>query len=424
MKMLSCAALLLLPLTLAAQPAPLLNITDPEADDIGAGALVYPGDSAYSPGDLDLRSLRAFAENGGVRFEATFRNLIRHPSTVHPPGPGSEDLSAFARHGFYTFNLDLYIDTDRVPGSGNTFTLPGRGATVAAASAWERAIVLTPRPELMRRQFIDLLEHAAPGEPGATEAQVDRSVFFVADVRIRGRSVSFFVPDHVIDAATLARSSIVAFVTAAKLSTEAETNLFSRFAGAAATVPSLGVARPEAGRPQLAMGYGGDRAPPTAVVDLLTPQPSQQTAQLTQGVLQGLNRENRYGAGPDEPMATPATAAVDAGAVSFSRALTALVRGETNAAAAAPAPTPAPPVPVPTQAAATPALPAAPSARSNPTTAPAAPAAVAPPPRRPHDAAFYEEQEQRLRALKRLRESNLITEDEYQLKRRQVLDQL
>jgi hypothetical protein len=59
--------------------------------------------------------------------------------------------------------------------------------------------------------------------------------------------------------------------------------------------------------------------------------------------------------------------------------------------------------------------------------APAAPPAVAPPSSYPkegkvRDAAFLEEQEARLRALKRMREGNLITEEEYQRKRREILD--
>lgn len=57
--------------------------------------------------------------------------------------------------------------------------------------------------------------------------------------------------------------------------------------------------------------------------------------------------------------------------------------------------------------------------------APAAPAAVVPAPAAAtRDARFFEEQEQRLRALKRLRDQNLVTEDEYQQKRRDILQTL
>ncbi|UZD56315.1 SHOCT domain-containing protein [Caldimonas aquatica] len=42
----------------------------------------------------------------------------------------------------------------------------------------------------------------------------------------------------------------------------------------------------------------------------------------------------------------------------------------------------------------------------------------------PRDAHFYEEQEQRLQALKRLRERDLISEEEYRAKRKEILDAL
>ncbi len=75
------------------------------------------------------------------------------------------------------------------------------------------------------------------------------------------------------------------------------------------------------------------------------------------------------------------------------------------------------------------AAPAAPAAATAPVPAPA-PAAAATPvqpaaaPGRARDPAFYDEQEQRLRTLKRLRDNNLISEEEYQQKRREVLQQL
>lgn len=67
---------------------------------------------------------------------------------------------------------------------------------------------------------------------------------------------------------------------------------------------------------------------------------------------------------------------------------------------------------------------AAPAAVAVP--APAAAVAAPPPPvpQRPRDAGFFEEQEQRLAALKRLREKGLITEEEYQQKRAEILKTL
>ncbi len=440
------AAALLLPLAALAQPAPLLNITDPEGDDVGDGTLVYPRDSAFAPGDLDLRSLRVFAEGADLRFEATFRNPIRDPGSARGPGLGSENLSVFARHGFYAFNLDIYLDTDRVAGSGNTATLPGRGATLGAAHAWDKAIVLTPRPELMKRQFTEALREASPATaPATVQATVEGSVFFPTQVRVRGRTVSFIVPGSFVDAKAVAGSSLTAIVTAAKLAIEAEINLLGKAPGRSIDRLTLGVAQPEAGQPEFTMGYSGTTPPATAVVDLLSPDPRQQPTQLAPGAqLSGLNRDNQMGAVPPAVAAAtaarpaaPAPAAEAAGGGSwFSRALGAIT-GLFGAGASAP--------PAPAAAAAAPqslqSLMAAPSPAPQPVVAPApvrtaAPAAVAPAvapatppaaataPQRPRDAAFFEEQELRLRTLKRLRDSGLITEQEYQQKRKEVLEQL
>jgi hypothetical protein len=74
-------------------------------------------------------------------------------------------------------------------------------------------------------------------------------------------------------------------------------------------------------------------------------------------------------------------------------------------------------VPVPTPAAAAPAT-------AQAATPAAAPAAAPAPPASTRDAAFYEAQAQRLKALKKLRDENLLTEAEYQEKREAILKTL
>ena len=477
MKTSSLAALLLLPLAVLAQPTPLLSIDDPAGDDVGDGSLVYPRDSGYEPGDLDLRSLRVFADGSNLRFEATFANPIRDPATVRGSGMGSEDLSVFARRGFYAFNLDIYLDTDRVAGSGNTVTLPGRRATFDPAHGWEKAIVLTPRPELMARQLADTLQQVATAAPGDVAASIAQSVFFATEVKVRGRTLSFMVPTTFIDAKTLVGASLTALVTLSKPSVEAELSLLGNNPRSPLERLTLGAAQPEMGRPMAAMGYTSDQAPATAVVDMLSPAPGQQALQLARGgLLTGLNRDNKLGLSsvfqPAAP-ATPAVASSPTGGSWFSRALggvAALFGGATGAATAAPvagasaaapanvpslqsimapaaaagpaggsaAPTPTPSA-APTPAAAAPAValpalvpaakPPAPSAApsAGPAAATAAPASRPAPAaerKAPRDAAFYEEQELRLRTLERLRKNGLISEAEFQQKRKDVLDML
>lgn len=395
-------AALLLPLAALAQP---LLIADPAGDDHGDGTLVYPRDTAIEPGDLDLRSLRLVAEDGGWRVDVAFAGTIRHPSTVRVSGLGNEDLSVFARRGFYAFNLDLYLDLDRVPGSGLTATLPGRGARIDAASAWDKAVVLTPRPELMRRQLRDALVATGVIAEPELDAELDRRVFFATDVRVRGRTVSFAVPAGFVGAVAPGAAAIVALVTAAKRAVEAD---LGAMLGRGAAAPVLGALQPVAGQPQDTLGHRGERAPASAVVDLLAPDAAQQGRQLAAGAsITGLARENGHGASVPPASAAPAETNV----LPFARALDAVLRGAPATATAAPVPALAP-------AAAPQVAAPAPAPAVVPVPPPAAPAVPTKP------AAAAGDIEERLATLKRLRERDLITEAEYQQKRRELLDRL
>jgi len=255
-------------------------LNDPAGDDHGNGTLVYPQRGDFQPGDLDLLSLRIVRTDDAYRFEATFRNPIRNPASVAGDA-GPEPLSYFARRGFYALNLDVYIDQDRVKGAGNTYTLPGRRVSIDESHAWEKAVILTPRPELMRQQLIDAVaESEGARSPDEVAKRIDGSILFPAEVRVRHRTVSFVVP-----VAFLAGGrpdtdwSITAFVTAAKTSIEADFSL-SRSPGAAIERLPLGVMQPKSGRPRDTFGYSGVTAPPP-VVDLLAPAPLKQPELLS-----------------------------------------------------------------------------------------------------------------------------------------------
>lgn len=201
------AGLLLLPLPSLAK-SEIFKLTDPRGDDHGDGNLEYPLNEELNPGDLDLISLTAKAEKEGTLFEATFARQIRQPGRVAIDDLGTQ-LDTIARFGFYTLNLDIYIDMDRQPGSGGIHTMPGRHAEVAPEFAWERAIILTPRPHeargaLKRMLMKELTEDAKEGsaeeeaEIAALRAQVpgdvEERIFFPTQVRVRGNKISFFVP--------------------------------------------------------------------------------------------------------------------------------------------------------------------------------------------------------------------------------------
>lgn len=269
-------------LAFAAGDAVVATLEDPAGDDHGAGALAYPQSAAFARGDLDLIALRIVRAADGYRFEATFRNPVRDPAAV-AGAAGPEPLAYFARRGFYAFNVDLYLDLDRVRGSGNTWTLPGRGgARIDAAHAWDRAVILTPRPEFMRGQLIDALAHDEDIAAGEAARRIDGLLLFATDIRVRGRTVSFGAPaaflaggqpDSGWSVTALVTGAIVA-AAAADLAATGDEPRLERLA--------LGAMQPQPGQPRDTLGHAG-RSAPLPIVDLLAPAPLSQRDALAAG---------------------------------------------------------------------------------------------------------------------------------------------
>jgi hypothetical protein len=194
----------------AAESKLIFSIADPQGDDTGDGTILYPSAEFINPGDLDLVELSARVEKDGTQFEATFARPIKVAGRETVDAVGT-DLRTMARFGIYTFNLDIYIDTDREPGSGHRHTLAGRNAEIAADTAWEKAVILTPRPyealdelerSLTRKAKEELRQSQARIDPeDLTEAKekaasdVEGRVFFPTRIRVLGRTVRFLVPD-------------------------------------------------------------------------------------------------------------------------------------------------------------------------------------------------------------------------------------
>ena len=264
--------------------AALFTLTDPRGDDHGDGELRYPLREDMPPGSLDLLSLTAFAEEDGTRFEATFARPIARPQSGRTVDLAGETLSQRARHGFYTFNLDVYVDTDRVRGSGRTETLPGRYLMLEPAGAWEKAILVAPRPYEARDTLRALWRKRAREEQlrtqgslgeqqqKALDAQVERQleerVFFPTRMRVTGATVEFFVPGAFLGAVARPEWGYAAAVTGASL--ETKVNLPALFG----KEPPQGLMVLPIGPGDSAERFGGGRLGDGAqspVVDLLVP---------------------------------------------------------------------------------------------------------------------------------------------------------
>ena len=271
------------PAAAAKQPL-LFQIDDPRGDDHGDGTLVYPANDDYVRGDLDLLSFAARRGDGGTWFEATFARPIRKPDARAIDGLGTP-LQSVAQLGFFTFNLDVYIDRDREPGSGGVVALPGRKARIAPDSAWDRAVVLTPQPHAARGELKRLLVRALEeeldrDEPGLELAQavemrhripmdVEDRVLFPTLVRVRGQKISFFVPDLFLGGPASPDWSYVVAVSGANLVQSFD--LTGSLGLSEAADPSLMILPVVSGRPRDAFG-GRERAPlQPPLVDVLVP---------------------------------------------------------------------------------------------------------------------------------------------------------
>jgi len=206
----------------SAPAEPGFTLDDPRGDDYGDGTIVYPMNEEMKEGELDLTSLRIVPTPGGTTFVAEFARPVRKPWARTIDALGTT-LDAVARYGFYTMNVDIYIDTDRVEGSGATSTLPGRRVSIDPSSAWEKVVCLTPDPTLAKDQLRRLLLREAARQMDMTRgeaptrderrartrelkdelrANVDESAYFPTDVRVSANRIEFFVPGSFMQSAS------------------------------------------------------------------------------------------------------------------------------------------------------------------------------------------------------------------------------
>jgi hypothetical protein len=195
----------------SAVAAPLFAFEDPRGDDNGSGVLIYPNRDDLQPGDLDLYRFSAEQKSDGVWFTVEMAQPVRSP-VGRVTELGQTPVDRLARHGFYTFNVDVYIDTDRIAGSGRTEAIPGRRVAIDRGYAWERCIVLTPRPDVARTMLQMSLDEQFEAELRAdqgkvakdelrslqarSERQVSEYYYFPDRVRVQGRRIEFLVPSE------------------------------------------------------------------------------------------------------------------------------------------------------------------------------------------------------------------------------------
>ena len=121
---------------------------DSQYDDRGAGHYLYPISLQNRDGIFDLRRFEVRNLDRVIEFRLEFlrpidtEDLISLDRAVDP-----QSITGVRTRKGWAFQLvDIYIDTDRTPGSGLTFALPGRNVEFNYEEAWDHAVVLTPGP--------------------------------------------------------------------------------------------------------------------------------------------------------------------------------------------------------------------------------------------------------------------------------------
>ena len=110
-----------------------LEFKDPVGDDDGPGTYVYPTDAVYTPGSFDITEFNVDVRGKNVEFEVCVNSSLDDPW-----GMGV---------GFAVQMAAIYIDNDRVPGSGHTDGLAGFNITFDPDDAWDKVVVLSPQQQ-------------------------------------------------------------------------------------------------------------------------------------------------------------------------------------------------------------------------------------------------------------------------------------
>lgn len=273
-----------------AQAEALFSVDDPKGDDHGSGVLIYPDRDDMEPGDLDLVRLSAEQRSDGVWFIVEMAQPVRSPKG-HVTEIGQIPVDRLARNDFYTFNVDIYIDTDRIAGLGQTSTVPGRGVNVDRNFAWDKAVILTPRPgvaaTMLQLAFDSEFEVELRARQGRvskaelaelqsrSEARVRDLYYFPDKVRVAGRRIEFLVPAEFLGGTPTPSWAYTAIVTGADLE---QTGRPGQLAPVKPTMMTMSVAR-GIRHSQFGIRSDADEATPP-VVDILASDPDVQSTVL------------------------------------------------------------------------------------------------------------------------------------------------
>lgn len=126
-------------------PDALFTALDPEGDDRGPGTYLYPYSSTFTYGTFDLRKFEVFSKEKVVEFRVTLQEKIKTSLL---------NLRAGGKTAWLYQLIDIYIDKDRIPGSGEFQALPGRDVVFDRNFGWEQMIFVSPEDAEATRNYL------------------------------------------------------------------------------------------------------------------------------------------------------------------------------------------------------------------------------------------------------------------------------
>ena len=124
--------------SVAPSDAPPVVLVDERGDGDGPGSYVLPRGPAFRRGAFDVVRVTLRPAGGDVAIEVQLGGPL---PIAHHARAGRDTWGSYL-----LLQVDLYVDTDRVPGSGETRTVPGRRVLIDEREAWEHALVLSALP--------------------------------------------------------------------------------------------------------------------------------------------------------------------------------------------------------------------------------------------------------------------------------------
>ena len=128
----------------------MLDMSDPTGDENGSGSVVYANSGDFAPGHglFDLTNVKMMQSSWNVRFEFTMSQMTNIWGMSN---------------GFSHQIVQVYVDKDRISGSGNIAMLEGANAEAHPDWAWEVALSATGEPGAVKAVLADTGETTAKG---------------------------------------------------------------------------------------------------------------------------------------------------------------------------------------------------------------------------------------------------------------------